>query len=139
MRFTQRQGHAAGHAAALAAGSFTPVGDFYRRASCDLVPAYKLSRPVFGGTVERALGISYRTARAATVTVTVLRGSKVVKRFPARRSAANRTVRLSLPAKGLARGDYKVQLVAKSGSETVTLDARQPPAVSASAIRTSST
>jgi hypothetical protein len=101
-------------------GRYTRAGDFYRRASCDLVPSYKLSRPVFGGTVDRNLGVSYRTARAAQVTVTVLRGSKVVKRFPARKAAANRTVRLSLPAKGLPRGDYTVRLVARAGSEVVT-------------------
>jgi hypothetical protein len=101
-------------------GRYTVVGDFYRRASCDLVPSYKLSRPVFGGTVDRNLGISYRTARAAQVTVSVLRGSEVVKRFPARKSAANRTVRLSLPAKGLGAGDYTVRLVARAGSEVVT-------------------
>jgi hypothetical protein len=101
-------------------GRFKRVGDFYRRASCDLVPSYKLTRPVFGGTVDRNLGISYRTARSAQVTVTVLRGSTIVKRFPLNRVAANRTVRLSLPARGLARGDYKVRLVARAGSETVT-------------------
>ncbi len=54
------------------------------------------------------------------MTVTVLRGSKVVKRFPARRAAADRTVRLSFPARGQGRGDYKVRLVARSGAETVT-------------------
>jgi hypothetical protein len=70
--------------------------------------------------VDRNLGVSYRTARAATVTVTVQRGSKGVKRFAAKRAAANRTVRLSLPAKGLARGDYTVTLVARAGSEVVT-------------------
>jgi hypothetical protein len=100
-------------------GRYTRVGDFYRRASCDLVPSYKLSRPVFGGTVDRNLGISYRTARAAQVTVTVLRGSRIVKRFPLRKAAANRAVRLRLPAKGLARGDYTVRLVARAGSEVV--------------------
>jgi hypothetical protein len=101
-------------------GRFTRVGDFYRRASCDLVGSYKLSRPVVGGTVDRNLGVSYRTARAAQVTITVLRGSKVIRRFPVRKTAANRTVRLSLPAKGLARGDYTVTLVARSGAEVVT-------------------
>ena len=54
------------------------------------------------------------------MTVTVLRGSRVVKRFAARTAAANRTYRLSLPARGLARGDYKVRLVASAGTETVT-------------------
>ena len=33
-------------------GRFTKVGDFYRRATCDLVPSYKLIRPVFGGTAD---------------------------------------------------------------------------------------
>ena len=54
------------------------------------------------------------------MSVTVLRGSRVVKNFGARTAAANRTYRLSLPARRLARGDYKVRLVARAGSETVT-------------------
>ena len=77
VRFTQRQGHAP-VTLRRSGGRYTRVGDFYRRASCDLVPSYKLSRPVFGGTVDRNLGISYRTARAAQVAVTVLR-DEVVK------------------------------------------------------------
>jgi hypothetical protein len=101
-------------------GRFTRVADFYRRASCDLVPSYKLTRPVFGGTANRAIGISYRVARQARVTVTVLRGSRVVKTFPARTVAANRTHRLTLPARRLARGDYRFRLVARAGSQTVT-------------------
>jgi hypothetical protein len=99
-------------------GRFTKVADFSRRASCDLVSRYKLSRPVFGGS--RALGISYAVAKPARVTVTVLRGSRVVKRFGTRSAAANRTYRLSLPARRLARGAHKVRLVARAGSETVT-------------------
>ena len=55
-------------------------------------------------------------ARKATVTVTVLKGSKTVKRFAAK--TVNSSGRLTFTAK--ARGDYKVRLVAKSGSETVT-------------------
>ena len=62
-------------------GRFTKVADFYRRATCDLVPSYKLIRPVFGGTRTRALGISYVVAKGARVSVTVLRGSRVVKNF----------------------------------------------------------
>jgi hypothetical protein len=52
--------------------------------------------------------------------VTVLRGNRVVKRFAARTAAPNRTQRLSLPARGLARGDYRVRLVARAGSATLT-------------------
>jgi hypothetical protein len=99
-------------------GRFTKLADFSRRASCDLVSSYELSRPVFGGA--RALGISYSLAKPARVTVTVLRGSRVVKRFATRSAAANRTYRLRLPARRLERGNYKVRLVARAGAETVT-------------------
>ena len=78
-------------------------------------------------------------AKRAQVTVTVLRGSRVVKRFAARRAAADRTYRLSLPARGLARGDYKVRLVARAGCRDRHVDAGEPSPVSGSAISTSST
>ena len=120
-------------------GRFTRAGDFYRRASCDLLPSFKLSRPVFGGTEDARCGISFRVARRRTVTVTVLRGKKVVKRFAARTVAANRTARLKLPARGSPRGDYKVRLVGRAGPETVTSTLVEPPAVRSSENRTSST
>jgi len=99
-------------------GRFTKVADFARRARCDLVASFTLSRPVFSRT--RALGISYVVAKPARVTVTVRRGSRVIKRYAARMVAANRRHRLSLPARRLARGNYKVRLVARAGAETVT-------------------
>jgi hypothetical protein len=101
-------------------GRFTRVGDFHRRASCDLVPSYKLTRPVFGGTRVRTLGISYRVSKRARVSVSVLRGSRVVKNFGSRTVAANRTQRLTLPARGLPAGDYRIRLTARAGSDSVT-------------------
>lgn len=85
---------------------------FYRRATCDLLPSFKLERAVFGGTGRRPLRISYRLARAARVTVTVTRGARVVRRFAARRDLSGRTVRRIVPLRGLRRGTYRVKLSA---------------------------
>ena len=48
--------------------------DFYRRATCDLLPSYKLERPAFGGRKRTPLRIAYRVAAPARTQVTVLRG-----------------------------------------------------------------
>jgi hypothetical protein len=101
-------------------GRFTRLADYHRRASCDLLPSFKLSRPVFGGTGARPLGISYRVARRAQVFVNVMRGSRIVQSFPARTVAGGRTARLTLRARGLRRGDYRVRLVARDAASTLT-------------------
>lgn len=102
-------------------GRFTLRPDFYRRASCDLLPAFKLRRPVFGGAGRSpVLEIAYRLSEPATVTVTVRRGGRVVQRFPAHESAAGRTVRLRLRAGGRGRGDYTVRLDAQGEKARIT-------------------
>lgn len=102
-------------------GRFVRRKDSYRRATCDVLPSFKLERPVFGGPRNRALNLSFRLSRAAKVTVTVLRGTKVIKRFDPTRRTANRTVRLTLPSRRLARGVYTVRIsVAVKGARTVT-------------------
>jgi hypothetical protein len=65
------------------------------------------------GAVEEG----HKLERSASVRVTVLEGSKVVKRFLARTGTSGR---LTLPAKGLARGDYRVKLVAEDVTATLT-------------------
>jgi hypothetical protein len=98
-----------------------------RRAGCQLLRAFKLERPAFGGTARVPLRIAYRLTAPADVTVTVSRGKKVVKRFHTARQAAGRTIRLSVPAGKLGRGDYRVRLRAVSGEDQVaaTLVARR--------------
>jgi pimeloyl-ACP methyl ester carboxylesterase len=103
-----------------ARGRFTMRRSFYRRASCGILSAYKLTRPVFGGRDNRAIGISYRLSRSARVRVDVLRGRRVVRSFGERDVPAGRTVRLRLEARRLARGDYTFRLVARRGDGTVT-------------------
>jgi len=101
--------------------------DHHRRTVCQLLRGFKLERPAFGGSRKMPLRISYRLTRAADVTVIVSRGKRVVRRFVRRGSAAGRVHRLSLPARGLRRGDYRVRLLATGGEEQVaaTLVARR--------------
>jgi len=100
-------------------GRFTRRPDFYRRATCDLLPSYKLERAAFGGTSRTPLRIAYRVATTARVQVTVLRGKKAVKRFKARTAAPKRTHRLRLASGKLARGDHKVRITVGRGAGRV--------------------
>ncbi len=102
-------------------GRFTTRPEFYRRASCDLLRSFKLERPVFGGRANRALNVSYQLTRGARVTVEVLRGSRVVRRFATTQQQARRTYRLRFDAEGTPRGDHRVRITAaRTGERTVT-------------------
>ncbi len=92
----------------------------HRRASCNLLRTFKLERPVFGGRRGTPLAGSYRLATRARVTVTITRAGKIVRRFATSERQADRTIRFSLRARGLPRGDYTVRLVAQSGEDQVT-------------------
>ena len=91
-------------------GRFALRPSFFRATSCATLQSFKLERPVFGGRGGRSLGISFRIARAGRVRVDVLRGRKVVRRFPARVREAGRIHRLRLSGRGLRRGRYRVRL-----------------------------
>ena len=109
-------------------GRFVKRADFHRRATCDALPSFKLERPVFGGRTDRPLAISFRLANPARVTVTVLRGAKVGKRFGPAQHRAGVTQHLRLGAKGLSRGDYRVRIsfpVAGGKPLTLTLVSRR--------------
>jgi hypothetical protein len=92
---------------------------FYAAGSCGLLRSYKLLRPVFGGTRNRALSIAYRLARRGRVTVDVLRGGKRVRRFATRTRRAHHTFRNTLKARRLPRGDYRVRVTVRSGKAKV--------------------
>jgi hypothetical protein len=86
-----------------------------------VVRSFKLTRPVFGGRSNGSVEASFRLVRAGRVRMEVLRGSRIVKRFAATQRAANRTHRLRLSSRGLARGDYRFRLVVVEGGRTVRL------------------
>ena len=108
-------------------GRFQGRRPFYRRASCDLVSSYKLTRGVFGGRGNRALGIAFRLSRPGTARVDVLRRGRVMRSYDAGSVDARRTGRLRVPARGRPRGDYAFRLVAANGAGQVvsTLVARR--------------
>jgi hypothetical protein len=64
--------------------------------------------------------MAFQVSQRANVTLRVLRGRRVVKRYVVPRAPANRTVRRSLPVRGLRRGDYKVRATAVAGTQRVT-------------------
>ena len=84
-----------------------------------LAAGFRLDRPVFGDTTAVALTGWYRLSTRGRVTLTVLRGRTVVKRFRTAERARGRTVRFSLPATGLRRGRYTVRLLVQSGEDQV--------------------
>lgn len=91
-------------------GRFALRPEFYRRTSCATLTSFKLERPAFGGSRNRALGIAFRLAREGRVSVEVARGSVVVKRFGPQTRRSGVTHRLRLAPEGLRRGTYRIRL-----------------------------
>ncbi|HEV2999098.1 MAG TPA: hypothetical protein VGW75_00060 [Solirubrobacteraceae bacterium] len=98
------------------AGRFRLRPRHHQRESCGLLRLAKLERPAFGGRRGTPLRGAYRLTAPATVTVTVRRGARVVRRFAASRPA-NRVFRFGVAARGLARGDYRVVIHAAAGED----------------------
>ena len=90
-----------------------------RHYECDLLQAFTLQRPAFGGTRRTPLRIRYRLTRGADAVVTVLRRGRVIKRFKDPGADAGRTYRHKLSARGRRRGDYRVRLQAAAGEDQV--------------------
>ena len=84
----------------------------------------KLSAPRSAGARPAASGspsrIAFQVGARARVTVTVLRGRRVVERFKTISRSAGRTHRLRLAPARLRRGDYRVRVQAVRGSRRVT-------------------
>ncbi|MEA2479190.1 MAG: hypothetical protein QOJ07_1112 [Thermoleophilaceae bacterium] len=108
-------------------GRWTRVRGFYGGASCGLLQAAKLSRPVFGGTTKRPIVVAFKVAKRSAVTIELLRGRKVVRRIAVRAAGAGRTTRRGVSARGLRAAAYTFRIKATSGAETdsATLSARR--------------
>lgn len=57
-------------------GRFMKLRAFDRRPGCGRLRAFRLSRPVFGGTTRRSLGVSFRLASTGNVRVDLLRAAR---------------------------------------------------------------
>jgi hypothetical protein len=87
-----------------AGGRFLGAPDFAQRTGCGLFTSYKLASAVFGGSRSVPLRFTYKLAHDVDgVTVTVLRGKKVVKRFAGPGSSA-KAYTFSVPAKSVPHG-----------------------------------
>jgi dienelactone hydrolase len=96
-----------------AGGRFARRGTFRTIAGCGTIRDATLARPVFGGRGLKPLDVRFRLNTGARVAVTVRRGKRVVRRYRARSHSPGRTIRLRLPARGRARGAYRVTIVAR--------------------------
>jgi hypothetical protein len=92
---------------------------FALRERCGTLQAFKLVRPVFGGTNRKRLSASYRLSHRARVRVRITHGKRTVRRFKARVRRAHRTYRIALPAKAVPRGAYKVRITVTRGRERI--------------------
>ena len=110
-----------------AGGRFRVAARPERRRSCGLLAAFKLERPVFGGTRNRPLSVSFRVGREARVTAQVVRRGRVVRRFAVTQRRPGVTHRLRLGSERIGRGLVTVRLRVTSGGRTVTgrLEARR--------------
>ena len=100
-----------------------------RRSSCRLFTRFVLRSPVFGGTRKRRQTVHFALARTARARVDVLRGRRVVRTLQRmRRFRAGRARGLSLPARALPRGRYRIRLTirrAGAPARSVTLVTRR--------------
>ena len=102
-------------------GRFTVRPAFQRANSCtNLVGAFRLNRPVFGGKQKRALFASFRLNQTADVKLTVTRNGKVVRTTQRRSYAAGKGRTIRVTPKGRARGDYVVTISAERQGRTAT-------------------
>ena len=91
---------------------------FSATGSCGLLNVYRLSGSTFSAN-KRRLAALFRVRRRSTVSVVVRRGGRVVRRLRARTFAPGRPFKLPIRSAGLRRGDYRVTVTARSGSERV--------------------
>jgi hypothetical protein len=98
----------------------------YAKDSCTLIRSAKLSSPAWGGTRHTSLGTAIRLTRSGSVTITIRRGKKLIKRFSIKHAGA-KTRRVRLKAGHLPRGDYRVTIAATAASlrQSVVLTSRK--------------
>lgn len=100
-------------------GGFTVVRAFRSRPTCGPLRRFHLGQMVFGGKRRQGLRVIYQVAEPGTVVIELLRGSRVVKRTPARRIVRPGTYSAVLASKGLRGGEYRVRITAEFGGRRV--------------------
>jgi hypothetical protein len=95
-----------GNPAAPGGGTLTPA---------DLGPlsSFKLSGPAFGGVRSRSLVVRYRLRERAAVTLTLYRGRRAVRTLARGDKRPDRTYRIVVRPRRLARGIYTVRIAVR--------------------------
>ncbi len=108
----------------LRRGRYTVLSRHERRDTCSLLRRWKLFRPVFGGTTNRQLVMSFRLGSDARASLVVRRaGGRVVRRFRAQQYAGGVLHRKRLSrafVRRLRRGQYTVTITVRDGARTIT-------------------
>ena len=108
-------------------GKFVVKSDFQTGSSCGALRSYQLRSPVFGGKRNVGASVAFRlTQNADSVRIEAVRGTKVVKTVTKKDVAANKTVKVAVPARGLKRGTLSFRIVVVRGNNVIaqtTLDA----------------
>jgi hypothetical protein len=110
-------------AVARRGGRFRALPAIEYAASCGTIRLLRARRPAFGGRHLAPLRVAFRLGAAGRARLELLRGGRVVRLLHSSRVAAGRAVRVTVRARGLARGDYRVRLTA--GGERSTVGARR--------------
>ena len=92
-------------------GRVVRAARYDRRAGCGMVARFALSRPAF----RRALLVAYRVNRRARVSLALLRGRRVVRRYRTRVRRDGRLYRVRVNGRGLRRGAYRFRLTVRAG------------------------
>jgi hypothetical protein len=105
-------------------GRFTVLGRHERQDTCGLLRRWKLFRPIFGGTTNRPLVMSFRVGSEARASIVVRRaGGRVVRRFAERTYRPGVLYRKRIGgrhARRLRRGQYTATILVRQGSRVVT-------------------
>jgi hypothetical protein len=97
-------------------GRYASLSAYTKRKACSLLRTFSLTRPVFGGSTSRRLGVTVRVRHASRIRLTLRRGGHVVRTLSSRRLRAGQRVRLYVRPRGLAVAAYAVTLDVTSGS-----------------------
>jgi hypothetical protein len=99
-------------------GRFSVRPAYERTTSCGLARSFKASRPAMN---SRSLGLSYKLAVKSRVSIVVLRGKKVVRRYKSVTRSANRTYKTKISGRKLPKGELRIVLTAKGGNASSSL------------------
>jgi hypothetical protein len=102
-------------------GRFRTAPAFHTRNECGILRSFKLGRAVFGGRNRAPLSISYRlNSGADSVSIAVLDGKKVVRRFSDQPRTPGHTVYVKVPASITRAGrDLKARITVRRANAVV--------------------